>query len=33
MLLAGVLGFKAEPFFELDDRAAAAAPSVAFAGA
>ena len=30
-LVAGILGFKAEPFFELEDRAQAAAPTVAFA--
>jgi LemA protein len=30
-VLAGVCGFKAEPFFELEDRAAAAAPTIAFA--
>jgi LemA protein len=30
-ILAGVFGFKAEPFFELEDRAAAAAPTIAFA--
>ena len=30
-VLAGALGFKPEPFFELDDRAAAAAPTIAFA--
>jgi LemA protein len=30
-LLAGPLGFRAEPFFELDDRREAAAPGVAFA--
>jgi LemA protein len=29
-VLAGILGFRLEPFFELDDRTAAAAPSVAF---
>ena len=29
-LLAGLLGFHAEPYFELDDRSEAAAPSVAF---
>jgi len=31
-LIAGPFGFRAEPFFELDDRAAAAAPKVAFGG-
>jgi LemA protein len=30
-VLAGVFGFKAEPFFELEARAAAAAPTIAFA--
>jgi LemA protein len=30
-LLAGALGFHEQPFFELEDRAAAAAPAVAFA--
>jgi LemA protein len=30
-LLAGPLGFRAEPYFELDDRREAAAPGVAFA--
>jgi LemA protein len=30
-LLAGPLGFRAEPYFELDDRGEAAAPGVAFA--
>ena len=30
-LMAGMLGFRAEPFFELDDRTEAAAPGVAFA--
>jgi LemA protein len=29
-VVAGVLGFRALPFFELDDRAQAATPSVAF---
>jgi LemA protein len=29
-VLAGLFGFKAEPFFELEDRSAAAAPQVAF---
>jgi LemA protein len=29
-VMAGVLGFRPEPFFELDDRSAAAAPAVAF---
>jgi len=32
VLVAGPLGFHAEPFFELDDRAQAAAPQVAFPG-
>jgi LemA protein len=31
-LLAGAFGFHAEHFFELDDRAAAAAPTIAFGG-
>ena len=31
-LIAGPLGFRPEPFFELDDRSAAAAPAVAFSG-
>jgi LemA protein len=30
-LVAGMLGFREEPFFELDDRTQAAAPGVAFA--
>jgi LemA protein len=30
-VLAGVFGFKPEPFFELEDRADAAAPAIAFA--
>ena len=30
-LMAGMLGFREEPFFELDDRTQAAAPGVAFA--
>lgn len=30
-LLAGMLGFREEPYFQLDDRAEAAAPGVAFA--
>ncbi len=30
-ILAGMLGFRPEPFFELEDRAAAAAPTVTFA--
>jgi LemA protein len=30
-LLAGTLGFREQPFFELDDRSEAAAPGVAFA--
>jgi LemA protein len=30
-LIAGLLGFREQPFFELDDRSEAAAPSVAFA--
>jgi LemA protein len=29
-LLAGLIGFRTEPYFELDDRSEAAAPSVAF---
>jgi hypothetical protein len=29
-VMAGVLGFRLEPFFELDDRSAAAAPAVVF---
>ena len=29
-LFAGPLGFREQPFFELEDRAQAAAPSVAF---
>jgi LemA protein len=29
-LVAGVLGFRVLPFFELDDRAQAATPAVAF---
>src|SRR5882757_4416135 len=29
-VVAGLLGFKPEPFFELDDRSEAAAPTVAF---
>ncbi len=29
-LLAGLLGFREEPYFELDDRSEAAAPNVAF---
>jgi LemA protein len=29
-VIAGVLGFRPEPFFELEDRAGAAAPTVAF---
>jgi LemA protein len=29
-LMAGLLGFREQPFFELEDRAQAAAPSVAF---
>lgn len=29
-LVAGLLGFRPEPFFELDDRSEAAAPNVAF---
>ncbi len=29
-LVAGMLGFREEPFFELDDRKEAAAPSIAF---
>jgi LemA protein len=29
-LLAGMLGFREEPYFELDDRAEAAAPGIAF---
>jgi|SRR5579871_3969255 len=29
-LLAGLLGFHTEPFFELDDRSQAAAPNIAF---
>jgi LemA protein len=29
-VMAGVLGFRPEPFFELDDRREAAAPTVAF---
>jgi LemA protein len=33
VLLARALGFKEEPFFELEDRADAAAPKVAFPGA
>jgi LemA protein len=32
-LVAGVLGFHELPFFELDDRSEAAAPSIAFQGA
>ena len=32
-LLAGMLGFRALPFFELEDRAQAATPSVAFQAA
>ena len=32
-LVAGVLGFHELPFFELDDRSQAAAPSIAFQGA
>src|ERR1700722_4104957 len=32
-LVAGVLGFRELPFFELDDRSQAAAPSIAFQGA
>ena len=32
VLVAGPLGFHAEPFFELDDRAQAAVPQVAFPG-
>jgi LemA protein len=31
-LVASAFGFRAEPFFELDDRTAAAAPKVAFGG-
>jgi LemA protein len=31
-LMAGPLGFHEHPFFELEDRAAASAPTVAFAG-
>ena len=31
-LVAGPLGFRQEPFFELDDRSEAAAPAVAFPG-
>ncbi|SRR6266540_3249145 len=31
-LIAGVLGFRPEPFFELDDRSAAAPPTIAFSG-
>jgi len=33
VMLARLLGFKEEPFFELEDRAEAAAPQVAFPGA
>jgi LemA protein len=33
VLLARMLGFKEEPFFQLDDRAEAAAPQVTFPGA
>jgi LemA protein len=29
-LLAGLLGFLTEPYFELDDRSQAAAPGIAF---
>ena len=29
-LLAGILGFREEPYFELDDRSEAAAPGIAF---
>ena len=32
-LLAGLLGFRTEPYFELDDRSEAAAPGIAFPGA
>jgi hypothetical protein len=28
--LAGLLGFRTEPYFELDDRSEAAAPGIAF---
>jgi LemA protein len=29
-LLAGLLGFRTEPYFELDERTEAAAPAIAF---
>jgi LemA protein len=29
-LMAGVLGFREQPYFELDDRSEAAAPGIAF---
>ena len=32
-LLAGLIGFRAEPYFELDDRSEAAAPAIAFPAA
>ena len=31
-LVAGVLGFREEPFFQLDDRSQAAAPAISFPG-